>query len=805
MSLIPKNISIDEIPNGIPCSKKTVIFCKNNSLPTLNVILEYYFKNRKSFWGLKNCTTTINNQLKHICKIYEESYRITLDYAEEDITIFELVNQNKISTRAASFCTVRNINTFNQIILYYLDNRSFQITRNVGMKTSQELLNLITYKVRYSEITTESKPAQLNTLNDYALRYKLSDKAYFYCTLTLKLKNIDDLLSYNNDKGTFLLNGVGGEVLNRELKHFCEKILNSDRSRFGKYLTNETIEIINNLSPIQKSILYKHIEYLISNLSVRSANCLTSISDNLSPKRILETVYKNGIDFTSIRNLGEKTHNELIDFKNQIIEFIATLKCTQGIELTKKYTELILKSAFKKLPENLDIKIETLFENHGKLKLFSLIDFLINESDIFNSVEKLLFPYLFSTETRSLHYKYNDIAKIVKLTSERVRQLKIKFEVDISNYFKFISNFLLDEISNYGIPNNNSHFIVDDILISKINLKENVNYNKLFYATILNLIQNSKYIVLSTKEKYSYSHIYKNAYLISKSLFNEFDFRALVDDVKNKINSRIDETYSFKFIGYLYNFKLVPEFSNLHLLSEICELLIFNECEIVIDREGYIVFERNIQIKPLEYCETILNKIGKPMTVDKITEEINKNWPESNITTNSTRTVLQRNKHLFIFFGRTSTYGLKIWEKTKPNIKGGTIRKIVEEFLNTKNTPIHISEITKHVVIYRPETNSKNIIQNLKLDSDKCFNFFPGEFVGLNSKSYKNTDINFKRINGFAFRNTVLEKYIGYTLDEIVEEFYSLHKYNKQQTKAILKSKIDNGILEYDKVLKSVS
>jgi hypothetical protein len=77
---------------------------------------------------------------------------------------------------------------------------------------------------------------------------------------------------------------------------------------------------------------------------------------------------------------------------------------------------------------------------------------------------------------------------------------------------------------------------------------------------------------------------------------------------------------------------------------------------------------------------------------------------------------------------------LKKWDYEKENIKGGTIRSIVQEFLENHSTPVHIKKITEFVLKYRPESNSGSIITNLKLDKHDIFVFFNDSYVGLESK-----------------------------------------------------------------------
>jgi len=98
--------------------------------------------------------------------------------------------------------------------------------------------------------------------------------------------------------------------------------------------------------------------------------------------------------------------------------------------------------------------------------------------------------------------------------------------------------------------------------------------------------------------------------------------------------------------------------------------------------------------------------------------------------------------------GRTSTYGLRKWENAGL-YKGGTIRKIVKEYLENWNIPKHINDITHHVLQFR-DTNSYSILQNVKLmNTDKSpFVFYRGGMIGLKRKNYfKKNDLNIEPIS----------------------------------------------------------
>ena len=128
------------------------------------------------------------------------------------------------------------------------------------------------------------------------------------------------------------------------------------------------------------------------------------------------------------------------------------------------------------------------------------------------------------------------------------------------------------------------------------------------------------------------------------------------------------------------------------------------------------------------------------MTAIEIAEKIKEIEPLRKFILSSLRQ--STNQPGIVSFSRTSTYGLKLWEEDG-NVKGGTIKDMVLEYLTNSNEPVHILELEQYVLKFRPETNRINILSNMRI-KNQMFLFFPQGFVGLISKresSYYNAYI----------------------------------------------------------------
>ena len=57
-----------------------------------------------------------------------------------------------------------------------------------------------------------------------------------------------------------------------------------------------------------------------------------------------------------------------------------------------------------------------------------------------------------------------------------------------------------------------------------------------------------------------------------------------------------------------------------------------------------------------------------------------------------------------------------------------------------RNSLKHISETTEYILQYRPDTNERSVLTNVKTVKNKKFLFFKNLFVGLASKEYGKKD-----------------------------------------------------------------
>lgn len=749
-----KDISLDDLEKADWISVRAINVCRNNRLIGLNDIISFYRKHG-SFKNLENCGDKTEKELSEICKKFSNH--------SLDVIIEEIKERDEIKNLVKEF-TDKEIEATNKHIEY------------------------LTFK-----LSVRARNGLQSLFNGTPQVIELVDKIFSSTFSFRTIRNIGDKTVTELDNFT--------ESLLVFLKKFQLQDNNDDidekiRPTIITDLDESLAKIITDFNPFKKAALNRHIEYLISKLKIRARNGITQyFGETFTAKEIIDTIYSYTFDFQDIKNIGSKTVSELNDFKADIASFIETLRFIEDDNLSKEYAKLIVKTTFSNLPINFNEQFENVFNNTGKIKLFKLIDFLIENGHILNQKEKQLFYFLY---TETCAKSLEQIAKELDLGKERIRQLRIIFEDEVHDYFRFILSFNSEDFVTYNISADTNFKIIDKDFIQKINAAEDVNFNVLFYSIIFGLFLENSHSVLgddeniSGKGNYSNTIRYKNCYIIEKTLFNTFSFETFTNDVNVNLSDRIIQAYALHFEGYLIQFIAPGGKLYLPSIKEICESILFNEFDLVVNNDGYIVFERNVRKALPEYTFEILEELGEMTKVEDIVKAINKKYPELEINEQSIRSTLQREKDLYIYIGRTSTYGLKKWEIENKALKGGTIRDIAEEYLEKYDKPQHIYDIVNYVKQYR-NTSGTSIFRNIQAEDKNRFVFFEGGYIGLKSKSYALPDTIFKRVAGTNFRSEVLKRFNGWDYNKVVAHYVNTHNYTPVQVISLFEAKRESG------------
>ncbi len=555
------------------------------------------------------------------------------------------------------------------------------------------------------------------------------------------LSDINAILNYYWENNDFLHLRNCGQKSNTELIELCKKY-EDFTSKPEKIIPENPIEKqIGLLTVRQKKILNNIINSQIRNLSIRSFNCIDKYSNSkFSLKGLNEILINQKFNFRNLRNVGKQSEDELKDFFQNIREQLELVSIfNDETEFTIELFSSYLKRTFD-IGQNI---INEIFKNYNidnGIPLFKTLNILIKREIIFSNKEKEILENGLNFWQEDNAKTLEEIAVICNVTRERTRQIRNKLLDELLNKFSFIKGFELEALNLYGIDFTSDFILVPEELVSEINDKENNTFNHLFINIIFSILFENTFKLVGKIESIAFNsakargilHSWNSVYLINSELLNLFDFEKFINDVDNRLSKRIEEEYSFHFETYLYKFLNADYSEKIQRIIPITENILFNEFELTLDSLEQITFKRNTKKQVLEYVYDILEEANEPLTVYQIFEILNANFPDVTKSAEALRGSCQRAPNL-IYFGRSSTYGLKNWEDNE-TIKGGTIRSISEEYLLAFKTPKHIFEITEHVNKFR-DTNAKNIHANLKLDESGTFEFFPQSFVGLKSKS----------------------------------------------------------------------
>ncbi len=205
----------------------------------------------------------------------------------------------------------------------------------------------------------------------------------------------------------------------------------------------------------------------------------------------------------------------------------------------------------------------------------------------------------------------------------------------------------------------------------------------------------------------------ENNYLINKEILDCFDFRKFLNKTRVLSSNVIIEMDSmlkqfFKFSKTLDTSK-IKEVIKYFMIYELDYL--YNELE-----NSFESINREITLK--ECLINILSDVGAPVDANSLFAMCESQYPTIQCSVDIIRRICLKEPD-FIYFGRSSVYGLSVWEKSK-NLKGGTIRELVFEFLYNQKKPQSFYAITNYVNNFR-KTNLRSVKSNIQLDNSGRF------------------------------------------------------------------------------------
>lgn len=726
----------------------------------------------------------------------------------------EIYLKEDVSIRAINTCKVEGLYDLNAISEFYKVNGTFLGLRNCGKRTNRELIELCN---KYdSKINIDSNENQFFAALSINEIKALNDFIQFeFGLLSVRSKNaLRNLLEDNVEISSFLekilldknfdiysIRNVGVKSA-LELQNFIEKVKSLIFQSYNTEPNSVSNQILEN-GDLDKTVnltlgQIRHINNFIisefSGLSVRVQNVLNDLLDyNLDIRNFSDKIFSyQDLDFYKLRNIGSKS----------LIELNGFIKKIQN--LLRVNEENVGRNCFGLNVIEDQNTTHSITPNYDSI--FQIVNDFINQNKIFKKEnEKLIFQEGFRVYSNTQEITLEKIGGKLNLTRERIRQIRDKLSAGFSHKFQFIKAVREDLSGRYNIDISGNIIELDISKFDCINHYNNTSFSGEFITFLISVYLSDEFELIGgiedvllpkyfkAKERFNWG----NFYLVNKKISNHYNFNDFANDINKRLNERIEETYKFNFKSYVSNFSIKSNPEILNLSSEVAEYILNNEFGVHVDIDDNIVFSRNKFKQVHEYAIEALEKLGKPSKIEEIYKLIVAADCEITKSQSSLRGSLQRTPEI-IYFGRSSTYGLKKWENEYENIRGGTIKDIIDEFLTNKDFPVHISDLSDYVSKFR-STTIKNIYSNLRQGKNDRFCFLKNGYIGLTNKSYDLSDFpSDKQMSRTIFNHDNMIKYHNLQLDLVIDIISKKYNYSKWAVRDVIQRKINSNFFELD-------
>lgn len=708
--------------------------------------------------------------------------------------IQEIRDHLRISSQALKACKDHGLTTVNLLLAHFETDKYFLKLRHCTFAQKKEL-GSICRKLHYRGIFPDLAVPQSDDPIPGDLSRLLSARAVNVCGSN-GLHSAQDILDHYTKHKSFTNFRNCGQKTELELLNFSKRLeAEFSAVQLPQHLLSESA--YEALSPVKKSIINWHIKLLLSMLSVRSKNAIRhEFKVHAESDSIVTKIPTSSEVLLSIKNIGEKSLTELKDFLTKANAFLQEiLPIEEDNVLSIQYVKVIVKTTFKTIPAGFDETFKTFFDGNYKLKLFKLLDYLIESKIIFIDAEYKIAKKIYDSGSKD--FDRQELAAELGLSPERVRQIKVRIGEDFDSTFSFVKSIRVHDVRKYAVDDHLACITINDDFCQKINQEEEVRFNSLFISKILGLLHSSTrklidiYEFMPIKEKNKLTR--KAYFLIRLEAHPVFKFHDFFIEFAQRLLDKTTEPYNLHFEGYIHPYFVDRQRQLMEITNEILETMLLSEFETLI-QDGYIHFNSEKAKLTVDYLVEALTALNEVSKVADILAYIENKHPGLEFSESRVRFLLGRQKDTFFFIGRSSTYGLKIWEQERSFVKGGTIRALIEEYLTAEEEPKHISEITEYVTKYR-DTTKYNIRQNIDLDESGRFRLFTGEFFGLTRKNYPNLK-EYTKIKPSHFSITHLKNFSGWRYDDIIAYFSRRYDYMPVQIRSILDKKIKDKDFE---------
>lgn len=728
--------------------------------------------------------------------------------------IDKLLSQGDISVRSYNVCMDSDLYTIDDLVAFYRTHLTFKKLRNCGELTNTQLKQVVIENINDLDVSNEhheSKALELTRMYDLFRSGKIDQRSYNVCRFN-KIANIGDCCDYFLDNLTFKTLRNCGEKSNSQLISFLESDVLNHRQEIAKTAFEDYQKADSDI----KTRILTYVGLTTSGLDDKSLRTLKSFlgtSDN--PSLICESIL-TGNFYKIYKLLTPPTiHGSQQIAYTEIVAFNQELK--KGI-LSILYSENSNDEVFSTLLSGSDDD-KPITTN----SIFQLTKSLLDGNRLFDQLTTDIINLSLNLYTNQAAFSLEEIAKSTNTYQGKITKVRNSSLSMLPQKLAVLRAYENQLSSKYQVDSDGDFLIIDDLTAKQINSVSETTFSKPFITLILSVFLNREFVLIGNLEDAlilkpshpRFRHEWKNLYLIRRGLDQTFNFEAMAEDITKRLEEKINESYSFNLNSYLSRFGDVTSLGQYDSIIPFAELLIHDEFGLSVDLEDNLTFERNTLKKVHEYAMEALLSIGVPSKVETIHSKVLEMSPDFNKDKASIQAAMTRSKG-FVPIGRRSMYGLKQWEGTIENFKGGTIRNIIKEYLDERASPIHLNELTKHVLVYRPKSNKTSILTNLQIDSSNTFHIYKGHYIGLVSKDYSQYpkltrkasrsednytwEENYERLQSFIESNNRLPFSSGCPESEIrLYRWYSIQRRSHESGKltGIKKERIGTLLDEY--------
>lgn len=560
---------------------------------------------------------------------------------------------------------------------------------------------------------------------------RISLRTYNVCMEQRWFSSEDIRNYYNKNKNFEGIKNCGKrsaeELMRISSLDFLEKVKEED------LLNKQLLASFKKLTLPQKEIIESYIKMLTANLSPRLKNTLDLYFIQGISLQAFELFYMKAQEKAiKIKGIGRRNILDLENYFDKIKYFIVEVSKVEDSEKVLLFKDLCVDKNI--YPLN-DIPVMV-----TRLGFFKVVDYLLTTPILFDESKIKLFSKAFKFYRHTTGLKLREIGKQMNITHERVRQIRNQTICDLFKKLPLIRAFDDELLVQNHIQTSGDIIFITPEQVAVINQKSHTDFTDGFVHFILciyldkyQLVGNLSDVLFPHFSKKKNRHNWKNIYLVTKDIHPYLDWEALVLDICSLLEKKTAKQYEISLREKIAPYLAATPYL-LDRVSKVVALILRQEFDLQI-KGDILTIPRNTYKQINEYAYEALEALGTPSYVKEIAEKVKELYPKTNFTYAGIRSSLKR-EYGFVPIGRSSNFGLKKWENTVENFKGGTIRDITKEFLLQQKEPQRLEQITSHLLQYRPHTNAKSILTNLKADTSDTFIFFNNSQIGLTQITY---------------------------------------------------------------------